>query len=172
MLRKEVPIIPKKSVISWFAIGLGFIPRIEWFEAAQSQEGTMPRNFKQFTLDDRESIAIGIMRCQSLKKIAEHIGKHVSSVAKETKRHRIFVRGSYYAGNDCMYAKGCNKRHVCGDEVCPMYCYACTKDCHEFCNEYESKKCRSYDRPPYVCNHCENRRYCEDDKYFYDATLI
>ena len=83
----------------------------------------MPRNFKQLTLDDRESIAIGIMRCQSLKKIAEHIGKHVASVAKEVKRHRIFVRGSYYAGNDCRYAKGCNKRHVCGDEVCPMYCY-------------------------------------------------
>ena len=131
----------------------------------------MPRNFKQLTLDDRESIAIGIMRCQSLKKIAEHIGKHVASVAKEVKRHRIFVRGSYYAGNDCRYAKGCNKRHVCGDEVCPMYCYACTKDCHEFCDEYECDKCRSYDRSPYVCNHCENRRYCEDDKYFYDAKV-
>ena len=131
----------------------------------------MPRNFKQFTLDDRESIAIGIMRCQSLSKIAEHIGKHVASVAKEIKRHRIFVRGSYYAGNDCRYAKGCNKRHVCGDEVCPMYCYACTKDCHQFCDEYECDKCCSYERSPYVCNHCENRRYCEDDKYFYDAKV-
>ena len=24
---------------------------------------------------------------------------------------------------------------------------------------------------PYVCNACENRRYCDDDRYFYDARV-
>ena len=70
---------------------------------------------KRINLDDRESIAIGILRKQPLKKIAELLGRHVSSISNEIKKHRIFVRGSYFAGNDCRYAKGCDKRHMCGD---------------------------------------------------------
>ena len=52
-----------------------------------------------------------------------------------------------------------------------MFCYACHKDCHQYCPEYATKKCRKYDSPPYVCNACENRRYCDDDRYFYDARV-
>ncbi len=131
----------------------------------------MQEKNKRINLDDRESIAIGIMRHQPLKKIAKLLGRHVTSITNEIKKHRIFVRGSYYAGNDCRYAKGCDVRHVCGDDDCPMYCYACPKDCHNFCMEYSTKKCRKYDKPPYVCNGCENRRYCDDDRYFYDARV-
>ena len=126
---------------------------------------------KRLNLEERETIMIGILRNQPLIRIAELLGRHVASIAKEIKKHRIFVRGSYFAGNDCRYAKGCDKRHVCGDEDCPMYCYSCPKNCHDFCPEYKTKKCLNYDRPPYVCNACQNRRYCEDDRYFYDPKI-
>ncbi len=126
---------------------------------------------KKLNLSDRESIEIGTVRHQPLAKIGEIINRHRSSIAREIKTQRIFVPGSYYAGNDCRYAKGCTKRHLCGDEKCPMYCYSCRKNCHEYCDEYTSTKCREYERPPYVCNGCDNRRYCTDDRYFYDAKV-
>ncbi len=131
----------------------------------------MPRNYKQFTLDDREHISVGIIRENKLWKIAQSLGRHVSAITREIKKHRVFVRGSYYAGNDCKYAQGCDKRHVCGDEDCPMYCYTCPKDCHNFCQDYSTAKCRKYERPPYVCNACGKRRYCMDDRYFYDSKV-
>ena len=131
----------------------------------------MPETNKRLTLEDRESILLGILRKQPLKRIAELIGRHVTSVSNEIKRHRIFIQGCYFAGNDCRYAKGCDKRHVCGDEDCLMYCYTCPKNCHNFCHEYKTKKCLKYEKSPYVCNACENRRYCEDDRYFYDPKV-
>ncbi len=126
---------------------------------------------KKIDLSDRETIEIGLVRNQPLKGIGELINKETSSVSREIKKHRIFVPGSYYAGNDCKYAKSCTERHLCGDMRCPMYCLSCNKDCHTFCNRYETTKCLKYEKPPYVCNGCNKRRYCNEDRYFYDARV-
>lgn len=126
----------------------------------------------KFNLSDRESIEIGIVRHNSLKRIGVILNKSTSAISREIKKHRIFVPGSYFAGNDCKYAKGCTQRHMCGDERCPMYCYSCTsRNCHEYCKEYETTKCLKYNKPPYACNGCNDRRYCSEDKYFYDAKV-
>ena len=126
---------------------------------------------KKIDLSDRETIEIGLVRQQPLKTIGEYINKETSSVSREIKKHRIFVPGSYYAGNDCKYAKSCTQRHLCGDERCPMYCYTCNKNCHSFCERYETTKCLKYEKTPYVCNGCNKRRYCKEDRYFYDARV-
>lgn len=131
----------------------------------------MSEKISKMKFDDRETIEIGLARKQPLKRIAALLNRHVASIGREIKKHRIFVRGSYYSGNDCNGAKGCTKRHVCGDKSCPMYCYACSKNCHLYCHDYYSTKCIAYKNPPYVCNGCEKRRYCNDDKYFYDARV-
>ncbi len=120
---------------------------------------------------DRETILIGIVRKQPLKRIAALLNRHLSSITNEIRKHRVFVRGSYYAGNDCRYAKDCSERNVCGDMDCKMYCYSCPKNCHDFCSMYKTNKCRNYERPPYVCNGCDKRRYCQDDRYFYDSVV-
>ncbi len=125
----------------------------------------------KLNLSDRETIEIGIVRHQPLIKIAELLNKHKSSVSREIKAYRLFIAGSYYAGNDCKYAECCDKRHLCGDTRCPMYCYSCNKDCHKYCEAYVTTKCRKWEKPPYVCNGCSKRRYCTDDKYFYDAKV-
>ena len=90
----------------------------------------MSEKNKRIDLNDRETIAIDIVRKQPLKKIAGLLGCHVTSISNEIRKHRIFVSGNYYVGNDCRYVKGCDKRNICGDEDCPMFCYACHKDCH------------------------------------------
>lgn len=126
---------------------------------------------KKLSLSDRDTIEIGIVRHQPLAKIAEILGRHKASIAREIKAHRIFVPGSYYAGNDCKYAEVCSKRHSCGDMKCPMYCYSCNKDCHKYCKDYVTTKCQKCNTPPYVCNGCSKRRNCIDDKYFYDARV-
>ena len=131
----------------------------------------MSEKISKMKFDDRETIEIGLARKQPLIRIAALLHRHVASIAREIKKHRIFIRGSYYSGNDCNGAKGCTKRHVCGDESCPMYCYACAKNCHLYCSDYYSTKCKAYEKPPYVCNGCDNRRYCNDDRYFYDAKV-
>lgn len=120
-------------------------------------------------LDERVSIEIGIVSKQTLKNIAAKLGRHTSSISNEIKNHRIFIPGNYYAGNDCKYVKGCNKRFLCGDTDCHMFCYSCTKNCHDYCDEYKTNKCNLPQKPPYVCNGCSNKRYCTDDKYFYEA---
>ena len=89
----------------------------------------MSEKNKRIDLNDRETIAIDIVRKQPLKKIAGLLGCHVTSISNEIRKHRIFVSGNYYVGNDCRYVKGCDKRNICGDEDCPMFCYACHKDC-------------------------------------------
>lgn len=126
---------------------------------------------KKLDINDRESIAIGILRKQPLAKIGTIINRSTSSISREIKNHRIFVPGSYYAGNDCRNAQHCTERHLCGDKMCPMYCYSCNKNCHEFCSSYSSTKCLEYNKPPFVCNACSNRRYCTEDRYFYDAKV-
>ncbi|MBO4912958.1 MAG: IS30 family transposase [Butyrivibrio sp.] len=131
----------------------------------------MSEKISKMKFDDRETIEIGVARKLPLIQIATLLNRHVASIAREIKKHRIFVQGSYFAGNDCIGANGCAKRHVCGDASCPMYCYSCIKDCHKYCSDYYSTKCKDYEKPPYVCNSCDKRRYCNDDRYFYDAKI-
>ena len=83
--------------------------------------GNMSEKISRMKLNDRETIEIGVIRKQPLSKIATILNRHVASIAREIKKHRIFVRGSYYSGNDCNGAKGCTKRQICGDEAQVLY---------------------------------------------------
>lgn len=51
--------------------------------------------------------------------------------------------------------------------ICIVACVS--KNCHEFCDQYQSVSCHKYLEPPYVCNACGNRKYCTNDRYFYSA---
>ena len=133
--------------------------------------GKMSAIRPKIDLGDREHIEIGLYRKQPIKRIAAMLKRHTSSITNEILKYRIFVKGSYVAGNDCKYARGCTKRHICGDKACPFRCFECIRDCHQYCNDYQCSKCKKYENPPYVCNGCDNRRYCTDDRYFYDGNV-
>lgn len=128
-----------------------------------------PKATKKIDLSDRAAIELGLCRKEDFRTIAEKIGRHPSTIAREVKANRSFTNGSYPFSNDCHEAKYCTKLHVCGDESCDMYCRMCIKNCHEYCSQYRSVSCHEYQEPPYVCNACSNRKYCTNDRYFYSA---
>lgn len=77
----------------------------------------------KLNLSDRETIAIYIVKDYPLADIGVLLNRSTSSISREIKKHRLFVAGSYYAGNDCKYAKNCQEIGLCGDKSCHMYCF-------------------------------------------------
>lgn len=124
----------------------------------------------QMKFTDRLAIEVGIEQGHSFKKIANVLHRHPTTVSNEIKSNRTFIAGNYPGGNDCRKARQCEKRHLCDEEYCNKRCRTCRKrDCHEICQGYVSQKCTKYDKPPYVCNRCKDKRICNKEKYIYSA---
>jgi IS30 family transposase len=124
----------------------------------------------QMDLSDRIAIEVGINRRDSFKKIAELLGRHPSTIANEIKTNRTFLRGEYYRGIDCRYARKCKETRVCGKPFCSTICVKCRlDDCREHCSKYVSMTCKEHYSPPYVCNKCSQRRVCHKERYIYSA---
>ena len=125
-------------------------------------------NKRYLDLTDRYDIEIGLSMRDSFKKIAEDVGCHPSTVAREILENRYFIKGKYFMRNDCRKAAKCyDKRHLCGNELCNRRCIACSRwDCRQHCKTYVKRHCVRIDEPPYVCNNCcdnyEYRKHCKD----------
>lgn len=128
-------------------------------------------NKRYLDLTDRYDIEIGLSMRHSFKKIAEDVGCHPSTVAREILENRYFIKGKYFMRNDCRKAAKCyDKRHLCGNELCNRRCIACSRwDCRQHCKTYVKRHCVRIDEPPYVCNNCCDKRYCTLDRYIYSA---
>lgn len=125
---------------------------------------------RQLTLSDRIAIETGICNKESFKKIAKKIRRHPSTISHEIKENRTFIRGNYFAGNDCKLARSCRENHVCGEEYCNEKCLRCRMiNCHNHCEKYVSTACHRFETVPYVCNICVQKRLCNKDRYFYSA---
>lgn len=123
-------------------------------------------------LTDRIAIEYGLCAGKTFKEIADTIQKSLSTVSREVKNNREFIRGSFFLGNDCRYSRSCRKKHVCGDKFCGTYCIRCRSyDCRDGCLSYKPYKCSKIDYPPYVCNHCSSHRDCFKNRYMYSAKL-
>lgn len=121
-------------------------------------------------LTDRIAIEYGLSSGKTFKEIALKLGKSPSTISREVKNNREFIRGSFFLGNDCRYARTCRKKHVCGDSFCGTFCIRCTRyDCRDGCISYKPYKCEKVNYPPYVCNHCPTRRDCFKNRYMYSA---
>ena len=121
-------------------------------------------------LTDRIAIEYGLSSGKTFKEIALKLGKSPSTVSREVKNNREFIRGSFFLGNDCRYARTCRKKHVCGDKFCGTYCIRCTRyDCRDGCISYKPYKCEKVNYSPYVCNRCPTRRDCFKNRYMYSA---
>ena len=130
----------------------------------------MPKG-KHLTLDDRQSIQIGLHEGLSFKEIALNIGKDPSTVSKEVRGHRIISRTNAF--NPCISAHNC--KHY-GDICKPCYlkygkiCRHCSHvHCHEICSDFSLKSCRKLMSAPYVCNGCNERHSCHLERQIYDA---
>lgn len=61
----------------------------------------------------------------------------------------------------------CKITNLC-DANCHTECRRCQK-CNQLCDKYEEDICISLQKPPYVCNGCENYTRCRKIKYIYRA---
>ncbi len=106
---------------------------------------------KHLSLDERRIIQTGIENRSTKKSIADTIGKDPTTVAKEIRAHRILrPRNTFNLKSICIHIRECGK-------------------CYRKCNRYEEAACRWRDRSPGACNKCGRIRYCQLDKYIYDA---
>ena len=126
---------------------------------------------KQMDLTDRLVIEIGVNVKNTLKAIAKELHRHPSTISRELRENRTFIRGDYIMGNDCVLARRCfKKRHMCHNNYCNNICIACRSwNCHEHCDKYVRRHCGKTALPPYVCNDCSEKRYCSQDRYIYSA---
>ena len=134
------------------------------------QERNLMCTQNHLTLSDRIAIEAGIFATHTFSEIAKQIGKSSSTVSREIRSNRTLVMGERPRGKDCSYASHCAVKELCDEEYCPFRCSLCReKDCRTMCERYHKIHCNKSDKPPYVCNICNERRKCTIDKAFYSA---
>lgn len=125
---------------------------------------------EQMTLTDRIAIETGICHKDSFRKIALFLHRHPTTISHEVKENRTFLPGSYFLGKDCHFVRKCKEQHICGDSECAMNCCRCRViDCRTKCPRYRSTACHRFEKPPYVCNTCPDKKLCSKDRFFYSA---
>lgn len=114
-------------------------------------------------LSDRVAIEIALYSKKTFKQMAEKLGRHPSTIAREIKENRTFIQENYPLGNDCRNVRHFTMMHLCKSKMpyCSTKCKMCREfDCRQICISYESSACKKYESPPYVCNSCKDKRIC------------
>lgn len=126
---------------------------------------------KHLTLSDRITIQEMLERKQSFRAIAKAIDKSVASISREIQRNR-YKKSKADLFIECSNRNNCNLTHVCGDDSCRCYCSECFNVCNsDKCPEYNPKVCHRHTHAPFVCNGCDNRSSCHQERYYYGARL-
>ena len=127
---------------------------------------------KHLTLQDRYDIEEGLNKGFTLTSIAKKLGKNVTTISKEIRKHRIGDEGLYLHSNDCMYRVYCQKQSLCNDCSKLKRCCSCKKeDCRTLCTDYRSDMCRNILHSPYVCNGCHCIYDCRKPHFYYRANV-
>ena len=127
---------------------------------------------KHLTLSDRTYIEQELQQGSSFTSIANVIGKDPTTISKEIKRHRDYLKPDGFTGKcrSCMHYGECTERHVCGNDKCKYSCRYCYKKNPIYhCVFYLPWNCNKPSKPPYVCNSCDRYRTCKLDRYHYSA---
>ena len=129
-------------------------------------------NQKHLTLSDRTYIEQELQQGSTFASIAKTLGKDPSTISKEVKRHRDFLKPDGFTGKcrSCMHYGECTEHHVCGNDKCKYACRYCyRKNPIYHCVFYLPWSCNKPSKPPYVCNACDRYRTCKLDRYHYSA---
>lgn len=128
--------------------------------------------YKHLTLSDRIDIENYLKNGYSFKAIGRELNRDCTTIAKEVKNHIVFRRiGSYgRAFNNCLLRRDCGYSKLCNNPKCNhRFCRFCSK-CSSYCNDFKEEKCTKLQKPPYVCNGCEQRNSCRLEKALYIAS--
>lgn len=121
-------------------------------------------------LSDRIAIEAGLCAGKSFTEIASKLKKSTSTVSREVKQNREYIRGQFFLHNDCVYARNCKKKNLCDEQCYGRQCVRCnSNDCRTICLNYRPYKCTHIEFSPYVCNGCHLKRDCTKNRYIYSA---
>lgn len=133
----------------------------------------MPKN-AHLTFDERLTIETALKEACSFREIAALIGKDPSTVSKEVRNH-ITIKTTQ-AFNPCSHRNSCDKnRTACKKCIKPekLWGPACKKctyaHCYKQCPDFSRVECPKIKKPPYVCNGCDRRLSCKQERYLYVA---
>lgn len=123
------------------------------------------------SLSDRIIIEAGLRERRSFSAIAAELGKDPTTISKEVRAHiKLNQAGGY---NPCMICKDC--KHY-GDLCHPCKftygksCHSCYRTkCFDVCQDFQPAQCSKLDKPPYVCNGCQQRQTCKLERHLYEA---
>lgn len=122
--------------------------------------------YRRMTLYERQKIEEGLDANLSFRKIAQLVGKNVTSVSREVKTNRYRKEGKDKKTGKfkvaCREKKECNVIDICKNCTFPKtLCRSCpTFDCRGRCSIYRKQgACDRIDRAPFVCNGCQKRSY-------------
>lgn len=126
--------------------------------------------FKHLSIIDRQTIARLLSDNATLTEIANSLGRDVSTIRNEIKKHRKEKKqapvGRIY--NNCKHRMHCKLKGLC--DLCRNHSSKCGRcqRCNQFCSHYESEFCQRRDKKPYCCNGCNDLPKCVLTKYIYE----
>jgi len=120
----------------------------------------MNKKYKHLSFDDRLEIECCLKNNLSFKEIARRIQKNCTTIPKEIKNHYKVINSGAIGRSffNCIHGTNCEFR------VKGCMCNSTN------CEHYQKKHCPKLDKPPYVCNGCENKNKCTLTKHIYDAS--
>jgi len=124
------------------------------------------------TLTDRTYIEQELVRGSSFTAIGNVLDKDPSTIAKEVKLHYEIHHASAVVNGcrNCSLYSSCSIKHLCGRRTCGTKCKQCYRTHkHTICPDADFIRCELPTKPPYVCNGCEKRSSCHNEKHFYSA---
>lgn len=136
---------------------------------------TESRKQKHLTEDDRIAIQADLTEGMSFRSIAKELGKDPTTISKEVRKHRVFLKRSHFNqdNNQCARLKECNRKNICDsaskfclDKLC-KHCPRCNRLCPDFIQR--SYTCPKTEHAPYVCNGCRKRAQCRLQRAIYRA---
>lgn len=136
-------------------------------------------NQKHLTLSNRTYIEQELLQKSTFSSIGRILHKDPTTIAKEVKRYykTIPAKHSYHC-YICKHYKDCDL--MSKELKCPSYqknsryCTYLCKKCYrrkatQVCPYFLPYTCDKINKPPYVCNYCEDYKHCPIDKKIYDA---
>lgn len=124
---------------------------------------------KHLTLKDRQDIEEALNEGKSFKTIGILVNKDCTTISKEIRKNFTIVKPTSFNSNTncCKYKRDCSYTNLCHNS-CNKLCHFCSK-CNNICPDFVYDTCDKLDKPPYVCNCCDNRKGCRKVKYVYKS---
>jgi len=124
-------------------------------------------NYVHLSLTDRCIIERCMSFGYSMKETASMINRHPSTVSREIRNHRIVIANKFVK---CSNYSNCLERKICDNKKCMIPCKTCKSvDCREICVNFMPRQCKQLKKPPYICNNCSNRDFCQYEQAYYHA---